>query len=610
MMQFTARHTDSKLVRRRLLVALLVIVIMMIILMLRMIWLQITHYEKYQELADGNRIRVEPIAPIRGRILDRNGIVLADNQTVHVLELHRDALPRPRTLEAVKAKLEQLSPYFSSLDEAAIRNLSQQWARMNRHQPFIITRISETEAATFAVDEWKHPGFSINAVAQRTYPQGKRASHVVGYVGRTTIEDLKTLDPENYRNTDFVGRSGVEQSYEAQLHGQTGLRYLEVDAKGRAIRELERIPPTSGKDLLLTIDLPLQNFAEDLLGNRKGAIVAIDPRNGGILAMASTPTFDPNQFVVGMSGQDYQQLIKDPTKPLLNRATQSRYPPGSTIKPFMGIVGLEANAITAKTRKYAGPSFEYKGMIYRDWKKEGHGMVDLDIAITQSSDVFFYELALDLTINRMDTGLQAFGFGEKTGIDLSSESSGLRPNPAWKRRVHNKPWYPGETIIAGIGQGYMLSTPLQLAHATATLAMRGKGFKPHLAQQAESALEPISLKNSAHWQTVIDAMVNVMHAANGTGKKGGALANTIMAGKTGTAQVVAFAKDAKYNADLLPEEQRDHALFVGFAPAKEPSIAIAVMIENGGSGGSAASPLAGLMVDFWLKRQTQVSNPE
>ena len=608
-MQINSKRADSKLIRNRLIVALAVIMIMMSILMFRMIWLQITHYEKYQELADGNRIRVEPIVPIRGRILDRNGIILADNQMVYVLELHRDALPRPRSLAAVKDKLEQLNGYFPSLDETSIRNLSQQWGRMNRHQPFILTRISETEAAAFAVDEWKHPGFSINAVAQRTYPQESRASHVVGYVGRTTVEDLKTLDPENYRNTDFIGRSGIEQSYEAELHGRTGLRYMEVDAKGRAIRELERIPPTSGKDLLLTIDLPLQSFAEDLLGNRKGAIVAIDPRNGGILAMASTPTFNPNQFITGMSAQDYQQLIKDPNKPLLNRATQSRYPPGSTIKPFMGIVGLEANSITAKTRKYAGPAFEYKGMIYRDWKKEGHGMVDLDIAITQSSDVFFYELALDLTINRMDSGLQGFGFGEKTGIDLVSESAGLRPNPLWKRRVHNKPWYPGETIIAGIGQGYMLTTPLQLTYATATLAMHGQRFRPHLAQEAEATLDPLRLKNSAHWQTVIDAMINVMHAPNGTGKKGGLLANTQMAGKTGTAQVVAFAKDTKYNADLLPEEQRDHALFVGFAPAKDPSIAMAVMIENGGSGGSTASPVAGLLVDFWLKRQAQASNP-
>jgi penicillin-binding protein 2 len=608
-MLINSQHSDRKKVRRRLLVALLIILIMMLILMLRMVWLQITHYEKYQELADGNRIRVEPIAPSRGRILDRNGIILADNQTVYVLELHRDNLPRPRTLEAVKEKLQQLTPYFSSLDDNALRNLSQQWSRMNRHQPFVLARISENEAARFAVDEWMHPGFAINAVSLRTYPQGKRASHVVGYVGRTTIEDLKTLDPENYRNTDFVGRSGIEQSYETQLHGQSGLRYLEVDAKGRAIRELERIAPVSGQDILLTIDLPLQNFAEDLLGNRKGAIVAIDPRNGGILALASTPTFDPNQFVEGMSNQDYQQLIKDPSKPLLNRATQSRYPPGSTIKPFMGIIGLDTNTITAKTRKYAGPAFEYKGMIYRDWKKEGHGMVDLDIAITQSSDVFFYELALDLTINRMDSGLQQFGIGEKTGIDLVSESAGLRPNPAWKRRTQNKPWYPGETIIAGIGQGYMLTTPLQLAHATALLAMKGVGYKPHLNQAALSPLESIQLKNPDHWKTVIDAMVNVMHAPNGTGKKGGALANTQMAGKTGTAQVVGFAKDAKYNAELLPEEQRDHALFVGFAPANNPSIAIAVMVENGGSGGGTASPLAGLMVDFWLHKRTTESEP-
>jgi penicillin-binding protein 2 len=599
------QHLDRNQVRRRLSIAFGVVLLLLVGLMLRMVWLQITHHEKYQELADGNRIHIEPIAPIRGRILDRNGILLANNQTVYVLELHRDELPRPRTLKTVVEQLQAFSSTVTSIDDNSIVHLQQLWRRMNRHLPFTITRITEEEAARFAVDSWRYPGFVVNAVAQRIYPQGQRASHAIGYVGRMTIDDLRTLDVENYRNTEFVGRSGIEQSYESELHGQTGLRYVEVDAKGRQIRELDRIAPESGKDLMLSIDLELQSFAEDLLGDRKGAIVAIDPRNGDVLTLASTPTFDPNAFVTRMDTDTYQQLIHDPQKPLLNRATQSRYPPGSTIKPFMGLIALESGLITATTKKYAGPSFEYKGMVFRDWKKEGHGTVDLDLAITQSCDVFFYELALDMTINRIDAGLAQFGFGEKTGIDLHSEAPGIRPNPAWKRKAYNKPWYPGETIIVGIGQGFLLTTPLQLASATATLSMQGKRYQPHIIHtDKDYSLAPVTMK-AANWKTVIDAMTHVMTAPTGTGRRATLLIHSTIAGKTGTAQVVSFAKDSKYNAHNFSEDQLDHAVFVGFAPVSDPKIAIAVMIENGGHGGETAAPLAALLADFWLRKTGQ-----
>lgn len=596
------KHNYQAQLHLRIIISLLLVLLLVFILVGRMVWLQITHHEKYQELADGNRIRVEPIVPTRGRILDRNGFVLADNEIVYVLELHRDSLPPPRNLEKVLETLAELKTDFSELDDAALKNLSQQWKRTNRHQPLTITKINEAEAAAFAVKAWQYPGLNVNAISQRIYPQGDRASHVVGYVGRITVEDLQKLDPENYRNTDHIGKRGIEQSYEDELHGQTGLRYVEVDARGKTIRELERIAPTSGEDLLLTLDLPLQIFAEDILGDRKGAIVALDPNNGAVLALASNPRFDPNLFVNGISHKDYQTLITNPSKPLLNRAIQSSYPPGSTIKPMMGIIGLEHNVINAKTRKYAGSQIEYKGTIYRDWKRGGHGWVNLDDAITQSSDVYFYELALDLTINRMDEGLRQFGLGKQTGIDLPSEARGLVPNPEWKRRTRNQVWFPGETIIAGIGQGSMLATPLQLAHSTAIIANKGKQFQPHLNTNKEMQLTDVILKKEQHWQEVIDPMVHVMHAANGTGKRGGVLAKTIMAGKTGTSQVVAIAKDARYDANLLPEEHRDHALFVGFAPVEQPQLAVTVMVENGGSGGATASPLAGLLVDYWLHR--------
>jgi penicillin-binding protein 2 len=597
------QHQDRSQVRRRLVVALTAVILLFIVLMLRMAWLQITHHEKYQELADGNRIRVEPIAPIRGRILDRNGIVLADNQTVYTLELHRDELQKPRSLQSVLNKLHELQPNLPSLDDRANTRLQQQWRRMNRHLPFTLARLTEEEAARFAIDSWRHPGFVVNAVAQRIYPQGVRASHAVGYVGRTTIEDLRTLDAENYRNTEFVGRSGVEQSYEAELHGQTGLRYVEVDAQGRQVRELDRSAPESGKDLILSIDLELQTFAENLLGDRKGAIVALDPRNGDILTLASTPTFDPNAFIARMDNDAYQQLINDPKKPLFNRAIQSKYPPGSTIKPFMGLIGLETGLISANTKKYAGPAFEYKGMVYRDWKKEGHGTVDLDLAITQSCDVFFYELALDLTINRIDMGLAPFGFGEKTGIDLHSESSGVRPSPTWKRRAYNKPWYPGETIIVGIGQGFLLTTPIQLAAATATLSMQGKRYQPHIVHTDKDFSLPTVNAKPANWKTVIDGMTHVMTAPTGTGRRSSPLISTSMAGKTGTAQVVSFAKDTKYNADNFTEDQLDHAIFIGFAPVTDPKIAVAVLIENGGHGGETAAPLAALVANMWLNKK-------
>lgn len=596
------QHQDRNQVRRRLIVAFGFVLLLFVALMLRMAWLQITHHEKYQELADGNRIRVEPIAPIRGRILDRNGLVLADNQTIYTLELHRDELPRPRSLQAVLNKLQAFGHTLPSLDDRVSTRLQQQWRRMNRHLPFTLARLTEEEAARFAIDSWRYPGFAVNAVAQRIYPQGQRASHAVGYVGRITVEDLRSLDVENYRNTEFVGRSGIEQSYEASLHGQTGLRYVEVDAQGRPVRELDRIAPESGKDLILSIDLELQTFAEDLLGDRKGAIVAIDPRNGDVLTLASTPTFDPNAFIARMDNDTYQQLINDPKKPLFNRAIQSKYPPGSTIKPFMGLIGLESGLITPTTKKYAGPSFEHKSMVYRDWKKEGHGTVDLDLAITQSCDVFFYELALDMTINRIDAGLAPFGIGEKTGIDLYSESIGVRPNPAWKRRVHSKPWYPGETIIVGIGQGYLLTTPLQLASATATLSMQGKRYRPHLVHTEEDfSLANVSMKTH-NWKAVVDAMTHVMTAPTGTGRRATPLARNTMAGKTGTAQVVGFAKDSKYNANNFSEDQLDHALFIGFSPVTDPQIAIAVLIENGGHGGETAAPLAALVADKWLSK--------
>ncbi len=594
----------------RLVISLLFVLFLLGALGVRMVWLQITHHDTYKELADGNRIRMEPITPVRGRILDRNGVILADNQTVYTLELHRDELPRSqRNLAMVSEQIKLIQDgLVPSLDLRALDRLSQQWRRMNRHLPFTIARISEEDAAKFAVVAWQYPGFVINAIPQRIYPMGSLASHILGYIGRISLAELKTLDIENYRSTEFIGKNGIEQYYEDKLHGKSGLRYIEVDAKSRPIRELDRIAPVTGQDVILSIDAELQRFSEDLLGDRKGSIIALDPRNGEVLALASTPTFDPNAFVGGMDHETYQKLIHDPRKPLFNRAIQSRYPPGSTLKPMVALIGLEHNVIRPETRKFAGPVFEYMGVQYRDWKKGGHGWVDMNKAVAQSCDVYFYELALDLTINRMSAGLAGFGIGEKTGIDLPAESAGIRPTPEWKRRTYGKPWYPGETVITGIGQGFILTTPLQLAQATAVVATRGHSYPPHLLKSPETLTpNPVyQVKNQRNWDYVIESMVEVVHGATGTARRVLPLIKTEMAGKTGTAQVVGFAKDTTYNAESLPEHLRDHALFVGFAPARDPDIVIAVMVENGGSGGGVASPLGALVVDFWQRKTGQV----
>ncbi len=448
----------------------------------------------------------------------------------------------------------------------------------------------------------------------RRYPHGASLAHVLGYTGRIDEEDLTTLDAADYSGTTHIGKIGLEKAYESVLHGHAGYQQVEVNAQGRAVRVLDQIAPEPGENLHLDLDLRLQLAAEQALGEVSGALVAIEPGTGAVLALVSKPSFDPQPFVHGIASADYRALNADPERPLYDRALRGQYPPGSTIKPFMGLAGLHYG-VSRNEQRYCPGYFQLPGSShrYRDWLRSGHGAVNLEGAIAQSCDVYFYQLALELGIERMHSFLARFGFGARTGIDLPNELPGLLPSQAWKLKKHRAQWYQGETIIAGIGQGYQLATPLQLAQATATLAARGKGYAPRLARATEAPLSrarsslprvalPAIEMSAEQWTRVITAMTEVMHGAHGTARKVGQDAAYRMAGKTGTAQVFGLRQDQRYNARALAHKLHDHALFVGFAPADAPRIAIALIVEHGGSGGHTAAPIARQVFDAWLLR--------
>jgi penicillin-binding protein 2 len=433
-------------------------------------------------------------------------------------------------------------------------------------------------------------------------------------VGRINEEELRQLDA-NYSATDFIGKTGIERHYEELLHGQVGFKQVEINVLGRSLRELSQTPPTPGQSIYLTLDASLQQVAENALGERRGAVVAIDPRNGDVLAFASMPGYDPNLFVTGIDQQSYDRLQHSPDNPLFNRALRGQYPPGSTIKPFIGLAGLESDRIKINTSSFCPGWFSLEGDShrYRDWKETGHGMMNLESAIVESCDVFFYDLALTLGIDRMHGYLSLFGFGQVTGIDLPNERPGLIPSRAWKRQQHNQPWYRGETVIAGIGQGYMLTTPLQLAHASAVLGARGISHAPRLVQAVEipsggrQGLPPIrtedvEIRDIQDWEDVIEAMRKVMHSPKGTAQAVGRGSAWPIAGKTGTAQVFGIRQDERYDEKNVAERLRDHALFISFSPVEDPRIAVAVIVENGGSGSGAAAPVARQLIDHYLGR--------
>jgi len=582
----------------------------------RLTQLQVFDYEYFSAQSQGNRIRVQPVPPTRGLVFDRNGIVLAENLPSYQLELTPEQVPD------IDATLERLAAIelieAGQIDE--IRELIRSRRRFDSIP--IRKRLGDREVARFAVDRPRFPGVEIRARLARNYPYGKAVAHVLGYVGGINTTDLEAIDQTDYAGTSVIGKVSLERSYETELHGSVGRADVLVNARGRVMQTLSSDPATAGADLVLTLDIEAQLVAFKALENRRGAVVAIDPKNGEVLVFASAPAFDPNAFSIGMSRADYQALQQNPDLPLFNRALRGAYPPGSTIKPIIALAALHFQAIDPDRRELCGGYYTLPGSThrYRDWKRGGHGLVDMHESIEQSCDVYFYQLARELGIDRMGDFLKSFGLGAPTGIDVAGEKSGLVPSREWKQRNFAKRedqvWFPGETVIAGIGQGYMLTTPLQLAHATATIASRGKRFRPTLLRARMDAVtrdsvfvEPapmprVEVTDDIQWDRIISAMNAVMQGRRGTARAVGQDAPFTMAGKSGTAQVFSVAQDAEYEAEELEERMRDHALFIAFAPLEDPRIAVAVIIENGESGSGTAAPIARAVIDAYLENSS------
>lgn len=638
---------EAGLYRRRALVAGLGALVVAAVLVGRLFHLQYLSYEHYTTLSNDNRVRIEAIPPTRGLIFDRDGRILAENLPSFTLELV------PERVDDLDTTLERLRG-FVDFDAGDVERLRRAWQRARPFEGVPLRFQLDPEAvARLSVNRHRFPGVDIAAGLTRHYPWGSTGVHALGYVGRIDEQDLQRLDPGAYRATSHVGKTGVEYAYESALHGEPGFRRVEVNVQGRVLRVLDEQAPVPGRDIQLTLDLELQRLTERLLGPDDGAVVALDPRDGAVLALASTPGFDPNLFVNGIGRDTYSALRDSPHRPLFNRAIRGQYPPGSTIKPFIALNGLERDARsrdeTLHCRGYY--TLEGKSRRYRDWK--AHGTVDLGEAITQSCDVMFYDLAMDLGMTEMAGFLRQFGLGQPTGIDLPGERGGLVPDPEWKRRARGTPWYTGETVIHGIGQGYMQTTPLQLATAVAQIANRGRPVRPHLlagtqpgdpgpvpgeapaseqrasaatdgaageavtepgagaeAPAQEAAVEgpgapvvdPLELSVPSDWEFVIDSMVGVTQGERGTARAIGWKSPHTIAGKTGTAQVFSVAQGEEYDAEAIAKELRDHALFIAFAPADNPRIAVAVVVENGGSGSATAAPVARKVIDRWLEQ--------
>ncbi len=606
-------YLETRLVRNRLIAAALIVFVLMMVVLARLYVLQVVDHEHFTTLSDSNRVSLKALPPTRGLIYDRNGVVMADNLPAYRLEIIREQV------EDLDETLMQLRQLVDISDQEVKRFRETSKRRRAFESVPLLLNLSDEEVALLAVNIHRFSGVEINARLTRNYPLGKHAVHALGYVGRIDLRDLTTLDEANYAGTSHIGKLGLEKYYEAELHGEVGYQRVEVNASGRTLRVLDEQAPVAGKNLHLTIDSSLQQLAEYLFTGQKGSMVAIDPRNGEILALVSMPSFDPNLFVNGISTKDYSALRDSPRRPLFNRAITGQYPPGSTTKPFFGLAGLEYNVIGAHHKTFCGgyyllPNEERK---YRDWKKGGHGYMTLDGAITQSCDVFFYDLSYNLGIDRMSEFMKQFGFGKRTGIDSTSERSGLMPSREWKRNANGMPWFPGETLITGIGQGALLVTPLQLSSSTGALAMQGKLYKPHLvksienpADQTDQPVEVIlsseyKIKKKLNWDHVVKGMTNVVHNVRGTAHRIAKGLQYKIAGKTGTAQVFGIAQDEEYEEENVSKKLRDHALFMAFAPADDPRIAVAVVVENGGHGSSVAAPIVRKIMDAYLLKEPE-----
>ncbi|AMA44564.1 penicillin-binding protein 2 [Pseudomonas alabamensis] len=595
---------DARLVRNRVVVGASAVMLLVCVLIARLYYLQVIQYDYHSTLSENNRVHVQPIPPTRGLIFDRNGVIIADNRPSFSLSMTRErAGDWQQVLDAIVEVLE-----LTEDDRALFEKRMRQGRRPFEPVP-ILFELTEEQIARVAVNQFRLPGVEVVAQLVRHYPQGAHFAHSVGYVGRINEKELKTLDPVNYSGTHHIGKTGIERFYEPQLHGQVGYEEVETNARGRVLRVLKRTDPKPGQDIVLSLDIKLQEAAEAALAGRRGAIVALDPRTGEVLAMVSQPSFDPNLFVTGISFKAYAELRDSIDRPLFNRVLRGLYPPGSTIKPAVAIAGLDSGVVTAASRVfdpgyYQLPNYDHK---YRNWNRSGDGWVDLDTAIMRSNDTYFYDLAHKMGIDRLASYLNRFGIGRRVSLDMFEESAGLMPSREWKRATRRQAWFPGETLILGIGQGYMQATPLQLAQATALIANKGKWNRPHLAKTIEGQppvdddpMPDIVLRDKSDWAKVTHGMEQVMHNARGTARKASIGAQYRIAGKSGTAQVVAIKQGEKYDRNKLQERHRDHALFVGFAPADDPRIVVSVMVENGESGSGVAAPVVRQVMDAWL----------
>ncbi|MDY6890581.1 MAG: penicillin-binding protein 2 [Pseudomonadota bacterium] len=590
------------------------VLLLMLVLIGRVYYLQVVEFERYAAISEQNRVQLQPVAPRRGLIYDRNGVLLADNQPNFSVTLLKEEVD---DLDATLAKLGELI----ELSERDIERFQERLQQRRRPFETVPLRfdLSEEEIARISLNYYRLPGVQVEADLIRHYPYGASLVHALGYVGRINVRELEQVDPTNYAATHYIGKLGIERFYEDLLHGRVGFQKVETNARGRILRVLERQDPVPGQNLQLSLDLRLQQFSESLLAGQRAAIVAIEPASGEILALVSTPGYDPNLFVTGISSRDYNALRDSIDLPLFNRALRGGYPPGSTIKPVIALAALETEAITPEKRIW-DPGFyqlTQNGRRYRDWKRGGHGWVDLNRALAESCDVWFYEVGHRMGVEPMSDFLGRFGVGADTSLDLPEAITSFLPSREWKESVRQLPWYPGDSINLSIGQGFLVMTPLQLATTTAVLANRGRWVQPHLLQglvqtpgDAPQPFPPIYqrkpkpadvvLENPDNWNHVIDGMVAVMHGERGTARRAARGAQYRIAGKSGTAQVVGIAQDAKYDAQALAERHRDHALFIAFAPVDEPRIAVAVVVENGGGGSGTAAPIAREVMDAWL----------
>ncbi len=614
--QLRNQQQETRLFANRAIIAGLIVSLLVMVLLYRLYYLQYLNYGHYSTLSKNNRVRIMSMPPTRGSIFDRNGEILADNLPSYQLEI------TPELVKDIPETLKKLQKLVN-ISEAERKRFYRALKRKHRFEGIPLKfNLNDQEVARISVNLHRFPGVSVQARLSRHYPNQTQAAHTVGYVGNINEKELKQIDSSNYAGTSHIGKIGIERYYEDKLHGKVGHQQVEVNVEGRILRVLNESPPIPGDNLYLTIDSKLQQIAEKAMGSYSGAVIAMDPNNGEILAIVSKPGFNPNLFVNGISSKDYRRLSQDSERPLFNRSISGQYPPGSTIKPMVGWAGLENGLISSHSKIHCKgyftlPNDERK---YRDWKKTGHGLVNLDKAVAQSCDVFFYELALRLSIDKISAMMKKFGFGQRTGIDNIGEAKGILPSREWKQKTRHQPWYPGETLITGIGQGYFTVTPIQLALATSLIANKGKMIQPHLLLKVDSKelgitetqpIGPLPYKHigsEKNWQVVDHTMIDVVHSIHGTARRIGQGINYQIAGKTGTAQVYTIAQDEEYDKHNTAYKLRDHALFISYAPVKDPQIVVVSVAEHGGSGSSVAAPIAKKVIDYYLKHKAKEKN--